>query len=149
MKLPYGSFFCEEIMKEYEVGQIIYLLSPKTLKVLPSLIVEEVTRKTVNETQTKFVLQMPDKKGTRVTIDEVKAKIFADVSTLRDFMINNATQTIDSLIENAVNEKEINFGQGSSEISLEENIDEVVQNSDAGVIINNEEDKNTQTLEVE
>ena len=110
-------------MKEYEVGQIIYLLSPKTLKVLPSLIVEEVTRKTVNETQTKFVLQMPDKKGTRVTIDEVKAKIFADVSTLRDFMINNATQTIDSLIENAVNEKEINFGQGSSEISLEENID--------------------------
>jgi len=134
-------------MKEYEVGQIIYLLSPKTLKVLPSLIVEEITRKTVNETQTKFVLQMPDEKGTRVTIDEVKAKIFADVDELRSFMINNATQTIDILIENAISEKEINFGQQNLEISLDENIGECVQNSDVGVIINHKEDKNTQALE--
>ncbi len=136
-------------MKEYEVGQIIYLLSPKTLKVLPSLIVEEITRKTVDATQTKFVLEMPDKKKTRVTIDEVKAKIFADVDTLREFMINNATQTIDKLIENAISEKEINFGQGNLEIPLEESTDKGVQNSEIGVIINNEEDKNTQTLEEE
>ena len=137
-------------MKEYKVGQIIYLLSPKTLKVLPSLIVEEITRKTVDETVTKFVLQMPDDKGTRVTIDEVKAKIFADVDNLRNFMINNATQTIDKLIENAINDKEINFGQDKLEISLEQEGNELVQNSDEGVIIlNNEEDKNTQTLEEE
>ena len=136
-------------MKKYEVGQIIYLLSPKSLKVLPSLIVEEITRKTVDETQTQFVLQMPDEKKTRVTIDEVKARIFADVDSLRNFMINNATQTIDKLIENAINEKEINFGQGNLEIPLEENNDEGVQNSEIGVIINNEKDKNTQTLEVE
>ena len=69
--------------------------------------------------------------------------------TLRNFMINNATQTIDKLIENAINEKEINFGQGNLEIPLEENGGEGVQNSDLGVIINSEEDKNTQTLEVE
>ena len=136
-------------MKEYEVGQIIYLLSPKTLKVLPSLIVEEITRKTVNETETKFVLQMPDEKGTRVTIDEVKAKIFADVDSLRKFMINNATQTIDRLIENAINEKEINFGQDKLEIALEEKPNVGVQNSEMSVIINNEEDKNTPTLEEE
>jgi hypothetical protein len=136
-------------MKEYEVGQIIYLLSPKTLKVLPALIVEEITRKTVDATQTKFVLEMPDNKKTRVTIDEVKAKIFADVDTLREFMINNATQTIDKLIENAINEKEINFSQENLEIPLEESIDEDVQNSEIGVIINNEKDKNTQTLEEE
>ncbi len=136
-------------MKEYEVGQIIYLLSPKTLKVLPSLIVEEITRKTVDVTQTKFVLQMPDDQGTRVTIDEVKAKIFTDVDKLRAFMIGNATQTIDKLIENAINEREINFGQDKLEISLEENVDEGVQNSEVGVIIDNEKDKNTQTLEEE
>jgi len=136
-------------MKEYEVGQIIYLLSPKSLKVLPSLIVEEITRKTVEETQTQFVLQMPDEKKTRVTIDEVKARIFSDIESLRVFMINNATHTIDQLIKNAVREKEINFGQDSLEISLEENIDERVQKSEEGVIINNEEDKNTQTLEEE
>lgn len=136
-------------MKEYEVGQIIYLLSPKTLKVLPSLIVEEITRKTVDVTQTKFVLQMPDDQGTRVTIDEVKAKIFADIDKLRAFMIGNATQTIDKLIENAINEREINFEQDKLEISLEENVDEGVQNSEVGVIIDNEKDKNTQTLEEE
>ena len=136
-------------MKEYEVGQIIYLLSPKSLKVLPSLIVEEIKRKTVEATQTQFVVQMPDAKKTRVTIDEVKAKIFSDVESLRSFMINNATQTIDKLIENAVSEKEINFGQDSLELSLEERLDEHVQKSEKGVIINNEEDKNTLTLEEE
>jgi hypothetical protein len=136
-------------MKEYEVGQIIYLLSPKTLKVLPSLIVEEITRKTVEETQTQFVVQMPDEKKTRVTIDEVKAKIFSNVESLREFMISNATHTIDQLIKNAVREKEINFGQDKLEISLEESTGKGVQNSEIGVIINNEEDKNTQTLEEE
>ena len=136
-------------MKEYEVGQIIYLLSPKSLKVLPSLIVEEITRKTVEETQTQFVLQMPDEKKTRVTIDEVKARIFSDIESLRVFMINNATHTIDQLIKNAVREKEINFGQDGLEISLDESVDVHVQKSEEGVIINNEEDKNTQTLEEE
>lgn len=136
-------------MKEYEVGQIIYLLSPKTLKVLPSLIVEEITRKTVEETQTQFVVQMPDEKKTRVTIDEVKAKIFSDVESLRTFMINNATHTIDQLIKNAVREKEINFGQDKLEIALEESMHARVQKSEEGVIINNEEDNNTQTLEEE
>ena len=64
-------------------------------------------------------------------------------------MIGNATQTIDKLIENAINEREINFGQDKLEISLEENVDEGVQNSEVGVIIDNEKDKNTQTLEEE
>ena len=61
-------------MKKYEVGQIIYLLSPKTLKVLPSLIVEEITRKTVEETQTQFVIQMPDEKKTKVNNPSKRGK---------------------------------------------------------------------------
>lgn len=135
-------------MKEYEVGQIIYLLSPKTLKVIPSLIVEEITRKTVEATQTKFVLEMPDKKKTRVTIDEVKAEIFADVESLRSFMIQNATQTIDKLIENAIQEREINFNSNKSEITLpDKEIQDIMQISEKSVIINNEEDNNTQTPE--
>jgi len=135
-------------MKEYEVGQIIYLLSPKTLKVIPSLIVEEITRKTVDETQTKFVLEMPDKQKTRVTIDEVKAEIFSDVESLRSFMIQNATQTIDKLIENAIQERKINFNSDKSEITLpDKEIQNIVQISEKSVIIDNKEDNNTQTPE--
>jgi hypothetical protein len=134
-------------MKEYEVGQIIYLLSPKTLTVLPTLIVEEITRKTVEDTQTKFVLEMPDKQKTRVTIDEVKAKIFSDTEELRSFMIDNATQTIDKLIKNAISEKEINFGKNlNSELDINLT-EEHVQNSDKDVIIDNENNNSSQTLE--
>ena len=37
-------------------------------------------------------------------LSTVKAKIFSDVESLRTFMINNATHTIDQLIKNAVRE---------------------------------------------
>lgn len=127
---------------DYEVGQVIYLLSPKTLNILPALVVEEITRKTVDEVQTQFVVEMPDDKRTRVTIDEVNAQIFTDVDKLRSFMIDNATQTIDGLISNAIQNKEIKF-DNRTEIFETVNKDTHVQNESESVIIKDEDTNNT------
>tara|TARA_A100001515_G_scaffold54953_1_gene43414 strand:+ start:746 stop:1285 length:540 start_codon:yes stop_codon:yes gene_type:complete len=113
-------------MIDYKVGQVVYLLSPKTLKIMPALIVEEITRKTVNDVSTQFVLKMPDKAGTTVTLNEVSARVFNDISLLRNFMLDNTRNSVEQLINNAITMKDQIFGDSYVDISSEARADEVM-----------------------
>ena len=113
-------------MIDYKVGQVVYLLSPKTLKIMPALIVEEITRKTVKATQTQFVLELPDKKGTRTVMSEVSAKVFNDIGILRTFMIDNTRKSVEQLIENAIDMKDSVFGESFVNVTSEARSKEVL-----------------------
>jgi hypothetical protein len=101
----------------YKVGQVVYLLSPKTLKILPALIVEEITRKTVEDVKTQYVLQMPDKNKTNVVLGDVTAEIFNDIETLRNHMIENTRLSVEKLISLAIEMKENVYGESFVDIS--------------------------------
>lgn len=112
-------------MINYEVGQVVYLLSQKSLNIIPALIVEEVTRKTVSDSTTEYVIEMPDEKGTRAKLSTVNSMIFSDLSMLRNHMLDNAKNSVEKLINGAINLKEIRFGgsfvdKGISEHKSEE-----------------------------
>ena len=74
----------------YTVGQIIYLLSRKEIKVYPAQIVEEIKRKTISEEIVSYIIRLPDKSGTEVLIDEVSAEIFTSINDLEIKMVENA-----------------------------------------------------------
>ena len=93
-------------MNNYKVGQVVYLLNQKTLSILPALIVEEIIRKTVDDTFTEYMIQLPDKKSTRVKLSKVSSMIFSDISDLRTHMLENTRKNIESMLSNAVNLKE-------------------------------------------
>lgn len=97
-------------MINYEVGQVVYLLSQKTLNIIPALIVEEVTRKTVKDSITEYVIEMPDEKGTKAKLSTVTSLIFNDLNKLRDHMLENTRLSVEKLIDNAIDLKEIKFG---------------------------------------
>ena len=46
----------------FSVGQILYLLSAKSMKVIPALVVEEVTIKTLDGEKISYNVRLPGKR---------------------------------------------------------------------------------------
>jgi hypothetical protein len=86
---------------KYEVGQIIYLLNDKTLKVIPAQICEEVVRNTLSGKEVTYLIQMPDKKRTKANISDIQTQIFTDANMLKSYMLNNAKKMITKLLDDA------------------------------------------------
>ena len=86
-------------MKEYCVGQILFLIANNT--VIPVQIVEEVIRTTLSGKEKTHVVKFPDKGGSTSDINNIKGELFASKEEVRKFMIDNATSAIDHMISKA------------------------------------------------
>ncbi len=85
-------------MNQYRVGQILYMTSKKSFKILPVQIVEEVIRTTVDGTAKTYMLKFPDKKGTIVDISDVKAALFTTPREIKNYMLGNTERAINDLL---------------------------------------------------
>ena len=138
----------------YEVGQVVYLLSEKSLNIVPALIVEEIVRKTMNESVTEYKVELPDEKRTRANISSISSMIFNDTSKLKEFMLENTRKSVEKLIDNAIQVRNLAFNDDLISEDINESIEiensnnlKVVQNNDKSVIINSNETNNTDTKE--
>lgn len=86
----------------YQVGQILYLFSDKTMKVFPVQVVEEVVRNSLKGRHVTYTVVMPDKKRTVMELDKVNARIFDEIASLKLFMENNSRRSIKHILESAV-----------------------------------------------
>ena len=85
----------------YSVGQIIYLLSKKDVKVYPVQVIEEVTRKTIEKEMVSYVIKLPDSDETEVLLEQVDAEIFTTISDVESKMMENASKQIKSFLDSA------------------------------------------------
>ena len=138
----------------YEVGQVVYLLSEKSLNIVPALIVEEIVRKTMNESVTEYKVELPDEKRTRANKSSISSMIFNDTSKLKEFMLENTRKSVEKLIDNAIQVRNLAFNDDLISEDINESIEiensnnlKVVQNNDKSVIINSNETNNTDTKE--
>ena len=83
------------------VGQIVYLLSNRDIRVYPAQVIEEINRKTLSGSETSYVIKLPDKKLSEVHISQIDAEIFTSADELEEKMIENAKNKIRALIESA------------------------------------------------
>ena len=87
-------------MNQYQVGQILYLISDAS-RVIPIQVIEEVVRTTLNGRELTYNIKFPDKKQTVIDIKKVKGELFESQTLAKNYMINNATQAINQMIETA------------------------------------------------
>lgn len=132
-------------MMHYEVGNVVYLLNRDNLKIIPSIIKEEITKKTVNKIVTHYVLELPDRSC--IEMDDIKESVFKDVESLRNFMLENTKKSVERLIENAIEVERTAFQLKNDAINSVEMTDIRVQNDIKSVIMNNEEVNNTDKKE--
>tara|TARA_R110001583_G_scaffold31043_5_gene106559 strand:+ start:166 stop:588 length:423 start_codon:yes stop_codon:yes gene_type:complete len=85
----------------YTVGQIIYLLSKKEVKVFPAQVVEEIKRKTIEKELISYVIQLPNPEKTEVLLEEITADVFVSLDDLEQKMVDNAHVQIKSFLQRA------------------------------------------------
>ena len=107
----------------YKVGRIFYLVGAETAKVIPFRIVEEVTRTTMQGIEKSFIAELPNKDNTSIDVSKLKGAIFKDIKSLRQHMIDNASNAIDGMIKNAKAIAEEAF-------DINENLEKVSENND-------------------
>jgi hypothetical protein len=150
MKLPNGSFFFGEIMS-YDVGQVIYLLNNDNLTIVPVLVVEEVVRKTLVEQTKQHVVALPsEEKKQNIVLETLSESVFSDIDELRSHMLENTRKSIEKLIQNAIDKKDIFFNETALDTSkIDMNVkqdvkhEKRVQKDIKQVIMNSEDNKDT------
>lgn len=86
-------------MQNYEVGQIVYLLVKGEMKVIPTRVVEAITRKRLNGTETTYMVQLPDKERTIMDLTDLDAEPFNDLNRVREIMLERVTASIEGTIK--------------------------------------------------
>jgi hypothetical protein len=132
-------------MSSYEVGSIVYLLNKETLKIIPSVIKEEITKKTIDDIDIHYVLELPDK--SLIEMSDIKEKVFKDIESLREFMLDNTRKSVERLIKNAVEVENAVFRIGDNNLDTIKIDEKRVQNDIKSVIMNSEETNNTNSKE--
>ena len=87
-------------MKTYRVGQILFLISESN-KVLPIQVIEEVVRTTLNGKEKTYIIKFPDKDGSKTDIQKIKGELFESRKNVFDYMINNTTNAINNMLDQA------------------------------------------------
>jgi len=124
-------------MEQYEVGQILYMTSSKSFKIIPIQVVEEVIRTTISGKEKTYMVCFPDKKKTVTDIKKIKTPIFKTVTAVESHLIENTKKAIKQLINEADVIKNEAFGvtKDSSMVQENNNIDNPVQQDDSDDII--------------
>jgi len=88
-------------MKQYEVGQILYMTGDKSFKIIPVQVIEEVVRTTIDGKEKTYMIMFPDKEKTIVDINKIAGKLFKDENSIQSYMIENTKKAINKLIREA------------------------------------------------
>ena len=97
----------------FKTGQVVYLLIPDEMKIIPAQIVEVVVRHRFNEdTSTSYNAILPGKTKKIVNLTDIDATIYTDINELRKFMVENATLSIDKMLNRAKDHAESFFVSG-------------------------------------
>ena len=74
----------------YDVGQVVYLLSKKDSRIFPAKVVEQICRKTLDGEEISYVVQLPDKKSTCVSLESLSVDVFITLDSLQTHLLNEA-----------------------------------------------------------
>lgn len=105
---------------KYEVGQIIFMCSSKSIQVVPLRVVEKIIRKNLSGIETTYTVQFPDNNGTKADISKLKGKVFPSAESVKTFMINNSIEAIEKMVKAADHLKKEVFGEQIDPIQVDD-----------------------------
>ena len=85
----------------YDVGQVVFVISDKHKRVLPVRVIEQVVRRTLDGESVEYRVQ-GDQKGQTYTLSQIGTNHFRSAEDVRKYMYENATTTIDEIVNAAL-----------------------------------------------
>jgi len=88
-------------MKEYSIGQVLFVLLKGDTNIHPVMVVEELKKKTLQGASTEYTVEIVTKGGkrNRVPLSELDATVFEGVEHAREHLIVNATTAIQRICD--------------------------------------------------
>ena len=86
-------------MKEYTIGQVLFVLLKGETSIHPLLVVEELRKKTLQGVTTEYTVEVVSGKGKKVkfNLSELEAIVFDDIASAKAHLLRNATEAIDNI----------------------------------------------------
>ena len=97
------------------VGQILFVVLNKKSQVYPMLVVEEITKKTLQGEDTNYVLQGGADSSSTVLLTQVDGEIFESAEEARNSLVAKATEQIDRIVLTAINKSKEWYSQAINE----------------------------------
>lgn len=102
-------------MTSYRVGQVLYVVLHKETKIYPMQVVEEVTKKTLNGTETTYMVRGGPSMTEPVAIERVEGEFFDSAAKVQKALLERATNGINSLVEAAMSKAQEWYPTGFEE----------------------------------
>ena len=95
-------------MSSYEVGQIIYLIQPQKLAVVPVKVVEQIIKRTA-EGEDIIYNVLPPNGPPLVALNSFDGQAFDNISAVKDYLLTNVQKSVDAMIEQTKETVETHF----------------------------------------
>ncbi len=82
---------------KYKIGQVLYILLNREMKICPVQVVEEITKRTIDGESTSYIVKTGKNKET-VALSDIGGQVFESMDTLRQTLIERITKSIDSIV---------------------------------------------------
>lgn len=89
---------------KYSVGQVLYAVFKKDNKVIPVLVVEEITKRTKDGVRIDYTVQVgpnSSSKDSTINLSSIEGEIFSSTAEAVDTLTSRAKTAIAKLVENA------------------------------------------------
>lgn len=98
--------------KKYKIGQVLYIVSPKTQTVVPVQVQEINQRTTIQGEETIYMVNDPEDRGPHNLdeLEEMSGQVYINATDVGKHLKDNANKAIDSLVQNAQEIAQSKFG---------------------------------------
>lgn len=86
--------------KNYKIGQVLYIVSPRSQSVVPVQIQEINQRTTIDGQEIIYMVMDPEGQGPH-NLDEINGQVYTNASEVGKFLKENANKAIDAMLQNA------------------------------------------------
>jgi len=116
---------------EYKIGQILYTCNEKKMNIIPLQVVELVTRTTREGSKKEYIVILPDQEKTEAPLSSIKGDVFKDINDIKNHLLKNAENSINKMIDVALNiSKEVFKIEDENIINQKENDVQADSNND-------------------
>lgn len=81
------------------VGQVLYAILKKEMRVYPLRCIEELHKKSLNGETTSYIVRMGNDQDAQLELSEIDGEIFDSPEKARQYLIDTATANINRLVE--------------------------------------------------
>jgi len=107
---------------KYQIGQVLYVLMNREMKICPVQVIEEITKRSINGETTQYIVKV-NKEGQTTTLSSMDGEIFDSIDVLKQSLRDKITKSVDSIINNTIKRAQLWYPRQESKIVTENIID--------------------------